>query len=63
VFYQTILQNLKQKKMEPKFFKAVLMVLVLSMLSLGLQAQRNLLRKLQEKTEEKIVNEILGEEE
>ncbi len=49
--------------MEPKFFKAFLIVLVLSMLSLSLHAQRTILRKLQEKTEEKIVREILGEEE
>jgi len=49
--------------MDSKFFKAALMVLILSMLSVSLHAQRSLLRKLQEKTEEKIINEIVGEPE
>lgn len=49
--------------MKAKFFKAAFLLVVLSMVSVSLQAQRTLLRKLQEKTEEKIVNEILGEPE
>lgn len=47
--------------MNPMISKISMLVIALCLTGISAQAQGRLLRKLQEKTEEKIVNEILGE--